>query len=904
MSNEATELAGPRCEYRVNPLGIDVERPRLSWRLATARRGAAQRAYRVRVASDPDLLGGDAADLWDSGRVESDQSLDVPYGGPPLGSGQRAWWSATVWDERGGETSLPEPAWWEMGLLQRSDWRAEWIGAALAGGPRTGVPCPLLRRAFRIGGQIDSARLYCTALGLYELELNGRRVGDLQLAPGWTDYRRRVRYQTYDVGGLLRPGENVLGATLGDGWYCGHIGWEQRQRYGDRPRLLAQLHIRYRDGSSELVATDAAWRTSFGPLLAADLLMGESYDARLEQPGWSAPGFDDGAWAPAVCFPDPGAALVAQNGPPVLAHEELRPAGPPARPPVPYSSAWIFDLGQNMTGRVRLRVSGPRGATVTLRHAEVLKPDGTLYTDNLRSARATDHYTLRGGGEEVWEPRFTFHGFRYVELSGLSEPPGPEAVTGVVLHSAVEPTGAFGCSEPLVDQLQRNIVWGQKGNFVDLPTDCPQRDERLGWTGDAQVFLPTAAFNMDVAAFFTKWQQDLADAQDERGRVPAVAPAEGGSLPPEGGPAWADALVICPWTIYRCYGDTRLLEQHYDSMARFVGFLERTSPALIRCDPLAPREPDAWDGFGDWLATDNGRENRIGLTPRSLIGTAYFARCADLLARAAALLGRAADAERYTALAGRVRAAFRRRFVTPDGLLAAQTQTACVLALHFDLVEAHHRAGVAEALVRDIAERGWQLSTGFVGTPHLLDVLTDAGRLDAAYRLLLQRSWPSWLYAVTHGATTVWERWDGWTEERGFQDPAMNSFNHYAYGAVGAWLYQTVAGINLDSEAPAYRRAVLRPRPGGGLTWARGALRTRYGELVSDWRLDGGSFEWRVVVPPNTSARLWFPPGAGAPLEGGRPARQAEGVRAPADGGGAALEVAAGSYRFSAPLDS
>ncbi|HMD80023.1 MAG TPA: family 78 glycoside hydrolase catalytic domain, partial [Anaerolineales bacterium] len=600
------------CEYRSNPLGIDVPQPRLSWQLESDQRGTRQTAYRILVApSETDLSAGSA--LWDSGKASSAQSIHVTYGGPGLVSGQRVYWKVWVWDEAGQEAESTF-AWWEMGLLEHTDWQGQWIGAPFSGGPRTSSPAPYLRKDFGITKQVVSARLYATALGLYEFYLNGTRVGDALLTPGWTDYNKHVQYQVYDVTDLIQSGMNACGAILGDGWSAGHIAWVGRQRYTDRPQLLAQIILTYSDGSKEIIATDNSWQVTQGPILESDMLMGESYDARRELTGWCNPGYDDSPWWIVEVFKDNGAAVVATNGPAVRRQEELKPVNIRQIPDF-VNPRWIFDLGQNMVGWVRLRVCGEKGTTVSIRYAEVLNTDGTLYTANLRTARNTDHYTLKGGGEEVWEPHFTFHGFRYVELLGFPGTPTEETLTGIVIHSEMALTGTFECSDPLINQLQHNIVWGQKGNFVDVPTDCPQRDERLGWTGDAQVFIRTAAFNMNVAGFFTKWTRDLEDAQVPDGAYPAVTPNPSVWSIGDGGPAWADAGVICPWTIYQCYGDTRLLEERYASMQRFIEFLSKTSQNGLRCYA----EYTGWHGFGDWLALD-GSDGRQGGTSKELIG--------------------------------------------------------------------------------------------------------------------------------------------------------------------------------------------------------------------------------------------------------------------------------------------
>lgn len=875
------------CEYRANPLGIDVVQPRLGWRMQGERAGARQTAYRILAASDPSLLRHGAADLWDSGKIASDQSVQVVYSGKRLGSRQRVHWQVMVWDER-EQHAVSDPAWFELGLLNRSDWKARWIGAALTGGPRTNVPAPYLRKPFNLPDNVQSARLYVTAMGLYECSINGQSVGEDTLTPGWTDYHKRVQYQVYDVTDLLHEGENVLGAILGDGWAAGFVGLGARQNYADRPRLLAQLEATLADGRKVTLTSDRTWKHQFGPLLENDLLMGEAYDARLEMRGWDAPGFDDKGWLGVNLFEASNAALVATNGPTVRRIQELSPVAAPSEHRDFLSVKYIFDLGQNMVGRVRLRGSAPAGTTVTLRFAEVLDAEGNLYTTNLRSARCTDYYTFRGEGEEVWEPKFTFHGFRYVELAGYPGPVTSDTITGVVLHSQMTQTGDFICSEPLINQLQHNILWGQKGNFVDVPTDCPQRDERLGWTGDIQVFVRTAAFNMDVAGFMTRWAQDVADAQNEAGMVPAVVPSAAFPLP-DGGPAWADAAVICPWTIYLCYGDTRILAENYETMTRFMDFMIKTSPGYIRCAP----DFEGWPGFGDWLSINAN-------TPRDLIGTAFLAYDANLMAQIAAVLGKTREAAKYRKLFGEVKKAFGARYLKGgkqavsaapasqmrqmmDGAdaisrgnlksveygpitsrvfntdLFTPTQTAYVLALHFDLLPARLCAQATAELVADIERRGMHLSTGFVGAPYLPHVLSNNGRSDVAYALLHQKTWPSWLYSVTQGATTIWERWDGYTEENGFQDPGMNSFNHYAYGSIGAWLYNTVAGIEIDPAQPGYKHTILRPQPGGGLTHASARLQTLYGELASEWKLSDGAFEWRVVVPPNTTATAHLP---------------------------------------------
>jgi alpha-L-rhamnosidase len=883
-------------EYRTCPLGLDEPKPRLAWKLRDDRRGARQTAYRVLVASSPQTLAADRGDLWDSGLVRSDRSIQVIYEGVPLEPMQRAWWKVQTLDAAGAASPWSDPQWWEAGLVDPArHWPGDWIGSSLVGDAHTGVPAPHLRKTFRVEGTVRSARLYVSALGLAVVEINGARAFDDAFVPGWTDYHKRVPYCTYDVTPLLRRGDNAIGAILGDGWYCGYVGWRERQFYGERPWLRCLLVVTLDDGSIVRVASDGSWTWSTGAVTANDLMMGESRDARREPLGFSCAGFDDARWLAVERFTGACGPLVAIEGPPVRAHETVKPVGEPRK----IGGGVILDFGQNLVGRLRLRVRGSAGKTLTLRHAEVLDEKNQLYTVNLRKARATDHYTLRGDeAGETFEPDFTFHGFRYAEIKGVGRDVILEDVVAVVYHSAFTPTGSFQCSDPLVNQLQHNIVWGWKGNSLHVPTDCPQRDERLGWTGDAQVFIRTACFNADVASFFTKWQTDLADAQKPNGGIPKVAP-QLYDEPPEvdGGPAWADAFLICPWTLHLLYADDRVLERHYDAYARFLDYCQSRSIDGIRLHPDVP----GFHGFGDWLALD-GSGKGDGRTPKDLLGTAFHAHTSHLMSKFATRLGRHDDAKRYHERYQRIAAAFCDRYVTRHGLLAGATQTSYVLALHFDLVPTELRPKLVAELVREIRRNGNKLATGFVGTPYLPWVLSREGHLDVAYTLLMQKDWPSWLYAVTKGATTIWERWDGWTHDRGFQDPGMNSFNHYAYGAIGDWLYAVVAGIDTDPQWPGYQRSILRPRPGGGLTHASAALDTPFGPLASAWRIEGDTIRWSVTVPPNTTAEAHVPTKDPSSVrEHDAAVASSEGIAVVREAADAlVLSLAAGRYAFSA----
>jgi alpha-L-rhamnosidase len=869
-----------RVEYGPNPLGIDAAVPELSWRLVAQTRGMRQTSYQIRIASSERGLRAASALIFDSGKVLSDQSVRVRYGGPALQTRQRYYWQVRVWDERERPSAWSASAWWEMGLLSSTDWSARWIQPEAAADEAV-----MLRKPFHLRGKVASARAYVTSHGLYHLFLNGRRVGDAEFAPGWTSYRKRLQYQTYDVSDLLRPGDNVAGALLGTGWYVGEIGFAgKRNQYGKKVALLVQIEVRYVDGTTERIVTDGDWKSSRGPILSSSLYDGETYDARLEQPGWNASGFDDARWKPVVVVEAAKDVLVAQGSPPVRRVAELTPVSIKRVG----NGQFIVDMGQNMVGWVRLTVQGAAGTTVTLRHTEVLDAEGRPYLANLRTADQLVSYTLKGQGLESFEPHFSFQGFRYVTVAGYPGALTSEKIRGVVLHSDLSDTGDFHSSEPLLDQLQRNIVWGLKGNFIDVPTDCPQRDERLGWTGDAQVFARTAAFNADVAAFFEKWLKDLAADQLKSGSVPLVVPniiAGGGAA------GWGDAATVIPWSMYLAYGDRRVLEQQYDSMIRWVEYQRRLAG-----------EDLIWEGgfqFGDWLDFGSDQRNNHGGTDPDLIATAYFAHSADLLARAAGVLGKSADAQRYQQLFDDIRGSFQRRFVTLDGEVGAGTQTSYVLALQFGLLREQQREVAAGHLAAEVRQRG-HLTTGFLGTPWLLFALSDYGYLDEAYGLLERREYPSWLYPITKGATTIWERWDGVKPDGSFQTPAMNSFNHYAYGAVGEWLYSVIAGINIDAQAPGYKRTLFRPRPGGGLTSASASHDSPYGRVSSSWSLSAERFRLVVEIPPNTTASVTLPDATLASVrEMGEPLSAARGIAAVRqDGADAVIEIGSGRYEF------
>jgi len=892
----ALSVDGLRVEYLANPIGIDVVQPRLSWRIASTRRNTMQAAYQLQVGLNVASLTRGANLLWDSGKKVSDASVFVDYGGPQTVSRTRYYWRVRVWDSSGRASPWSFVAFWETGLFQPGDWTAEWITPPPTAADSLPSPSPFLRRAFRVGEAVRSARLYVTSLGLYEVYLNGERVGDQLFTPGWTSYRRRLQYQTYDVTALLRPGANVVGAILGDGWYRGNLGFfGQRNLYGRQLALLAQLEIRYQSGRTERVVSDGDWKASAGPILSSDIYGGETYDARRELSGWTAGGapYDDRNWTTVgvLVYPPP-AALLAAMSPPVRRVRELRPVAIRRAP----SGETIFDLGQNFTGWARLSVRGPAGTTVTLRFGEVLDREGNLYTANLRAAAQTDRYTLSGNGREVYEPHFTFHGFRYVAVRGLPAPADSATITGIAVSSDLVQTGSLVTSDSLLNRLQRNIVWGQRSNFLDVPTDCPQRDERLGWTGDAQVFARTAAFNMDVAGFFAKWLSDVAADQDPSGSVPWVIPNPlgGDSTHFAGTAGWSDVAVIVPWTMYLTYGDRRVLERQYPSMRAWVDYARRRAGTDLIWRP-------GWQ-FGDWLALHSDDPSYPGATTSTdLIATAFLAHSTDLVARTAAILGHEDDAAEYRARFRAIREAFNREFVSRTGRVGENTQTAYAVAIAFDLLPDSLVSVAGGRLAQDVAARDHHLTTGFLGTPYLLHVLGATGHIGDAFALLTQRTYPSWLYPITRGATTMWERWDGIRPDSSFEDPGMNSFNHYAFGAVGDWMYQNIGGIDVDPAGPGYRRSRIAPRPGAGLTSANAALETAYGTLQSAWRLDAGRFALEVTVPANTSAEVTvWDARLDAVREGGFSLNARDGVRAARQrGSDVIVDVGSGRYSFA-----
>lgn len=863
MPHSTLTVSALRCEYLVNPEGIGEPSPRLSWLLDSSIPNTKQVAYRICAASNPDAL--DTPDYWDSGWVDSDSSTQRVYQGSRLKSRDQVHWKVSVRDNHGNE-AVSQKAYWSVGLLEDSDWHAEWITAPREvferdpeAHPGDDLKCATpvqFRREFASTQLIRRAVLYISAQGIVDVRVNGSAITDDLFAPEWTDYRTRIQYRTYDITGHLTEGANAIAAYLGDGWFSGYVGWQEtRGRYGFRNSILAQLEVEYQDGRIDRILTDDSWTCSTGPIIESDFMMGEIFDEGRHERLWDQPHFDDAHWLPAERLPAPQAKLVAQPSEPVRITDQLSPVSIKRIA----EETYLFDFAQNIAGWVRINTMGKTGDVLTIRHGERLDENGMLYTENLRRAKATDSYTFGQSETADWQPRFSFHGFQYVEVSGLKTPPGIHTLTACMVRSATPQSGQFSCLNENVNRLWLNCLWSQKDNFLSVPTDCPQRDERLGWMGDAQIFLRTAMYNMDVAAFFTKWMQDICDAQTDDGIFPDTAPRlpenDGNFVGLDGlggGPAWADAGIIIPTTMWQIYGDTAILDKHWNNMVAWMDYLERTNPDGLRTRDLG-------NNYGDWLCIPADTSFRTHSPMKNLLATAFWADDANRMAAAAMALGKESDAQRFSDTFNMVRSAFQEEFLNPDGSLTVKTQTAHLLALAFDLVPEDLKPQTAGYLVNLIEDNDRHLTTGFVGIRFLNPVLTDFGYGELAYELLLHEDYPSWLYPVKHGATTIWERWNGWTAEDGFFNPFMNSFNHYSLGSVGEWLFSHVGGIQPNPERPGFQQFILKPFPSAKLSQAAVEHTAIYGTIKSAWKLSMDGLEWNITIPTNAEALVHIP---------------------------------------------
>jgi alpha-L-rhamnosidase len=853
FANEPLSIKNLRAEYHENPSGIDVEKPRLSWTLEGDGRNRSQSAYQIVVSSDMQKLNTDDGDIWDSGKVNSDMTNQIVYEGSSLQSGSKYFWKVKTWDESGVASGWSMEANWSMGLLNFSDWNGKFIGLDV--GHQTGnkydslylPPARYLRKSFNIQKKIKKATAYTTALGLYELRLNGSKVGAYYFLPGWTDYNKRVYYQTFDITKDLKVGENVVGAIVADGWYSGYIGYallvhldKVRGFYGESPSFMGQILIEYEDGSKEVIVSDTSWKANQGAIREADILMGEKHDARMNNSGWDAPGFDDNSWKKPKIYTHPNGRLQAYPG--SLIEERERLSSLKLTEPKP--GTYVFDLGKNIAGIAELKVQGPKGTTIELKYGEILNADGTVLTENLRRARATDTYILNGEGTEVWQPKFTYHGFQYVEVTGFVSKPDTDAITGIVMSSIETNASSFSSSSDMNNQLYKNILTTQSANFFEVPTDCPQRDERLGWTGDAQVYCRSATYNSDASAFFTKFLIDLDDAQRWYGAYPNFAPFPY-SRPNQYAPAWMDAGVIIPYNMYKVYGDTRVVEYMYPGMQKFMEFQADASTDYLR--------PGGGNNWGDWLSVNEK-------TSHDFIGSSYYGYDADLMAQMAKALDKEDDYQHYKSLFENIKKAFAKKYILENGYTTEDTQTTYALALYFNLYPEELAQKGADRLAEKIKLNGNKFSTGFLGTKHVMLALSKYGHDDLSYKLFQQTEYPSWGYSVVNGSTSIWERWNSYTkdaDENSSFNSAMNSFSHYAFGSVAEWMF--IHGLGIDTEDAGFRNIIIKPAVSKEIGFMKGSYECINGTIASNWELKGNKLTMKVSVPVNTRAKVYIP---------------------------------------------
>ena len=874
-ANSPVVVTQLKCEFQENPLGIDRPHPLLQWKLQDERRGARQVAYQILVFGSLENAEQEDGDVWDTGQVDSDQSVHVRYEGPDLEPTQKYYWRVRIWDQNGEVTDWSEPASWETGLMDENNWQAQWIARAADNPGRSAY----MRNDFELPEKnIEKARVYATGLGNYVFFLNGERVGEDLLTPGWTHYPERLEYQVYDVKDLLENGQNAAGATLGNMWWSGGLGWGNGQKYSEGPlKFLMQLHVDFEDGTSQTIVTDDTWKWSDSPIWDDHIYDGEKYDANLDQPGWNTPGFDDSAWNPVESAGYEG--MLTGPAAPALRYKiDLKPVALNE----PAEGEYVYDLGQNMVGWAKVKINAPKGDTITFRFAELLHDDGTVAQENLRSATATDKI-VSDGSEIVWEPKFTYHGFRYIQVSGLKEIPDINDLTGKVIYTDQPFISEFESSNKLINQINENVRWGQRGNFYPAPTDCPQRDERLGWMGDAQIFAPTANFNMHLDRYWTKWMFDITDGQDEEGWVYDVNPPIVVGGPSK--PGWGDAVLIIPWINYRFFGNERIIDENYEGMKAWVEYMRSESENDIY---VWNEGREDWYGYGDWIAVKE--------TPSKPIGTAYYFYSTKLLAQMAEIIGETEDAREYEELAGTIANAYQREYWNEEeNQYPGATQTANLLPLAFGITPENLEDQVVQNLIDRVMDADVHPTTGFLGTGYILPMLSKYNRHDLSYQMMNQTDYPSWGYMVKNGATTIWELWNSDSEP----PEGMNSRNHFALGCVGEWIWNTLAGINISDEAPGFKEVIIRPQPVDDLTWVKADYETNYGLLKVDWEKNEDVFTLNLTVPPNSSAQVILPDAEdGVIKEGGVElgTETVEGISINEEG---KIIAAAGTYSFT-----
>jgi len=872
VANNNITVKELRCEYGFNPLWIDVVKPRLSWLMESGQRSKKQDAYQILVASTEKNLKQNKGDLWNSGKIASEQSIQIAYDGNNLNSGMRCYWKVRVWDESDRVSEWSEQAFWEMGLLNPDDWEAKWIGYDCPS-------APMFRREFTLNKAVSKARVYVCGLGYYELSINGARIGDHVLDPGQTDYEQRAFYVVYDVTENIIHGDNAIGVILGDGWYNQTAVNESKYGWGDvvygNPRLILQMHIIHTDGTETMVVSDDTWKGSSGPITSNNVYAGESYDARLEQPGWDTPGFDDSHWEQVQLVEGPGGKLVSQKLPPIKRMQNIKPVNLTN----PEPGVYVYDMGQNFAGWAKLKVRGERGTTIQLRFAETVHQDGMIDPTSTGVLAIhvvqTDRYTCKGDALEIWEPCFTYHGFRYVEMTGFPGTPSLENLEGVVVHTAVEKAGYFECSDELLNRIHKTALWTEISNLHSVPTDCPAR-EKCGWLGDAHVSAEMSIYNLDMPLFWSKYIRDIETNRRNWGGIPEdIAP--GRRQEPGHHPDWGSAFIQLPWYMYLYYGDISITSEHYEGMETFLSYVDSISKDYI-----------VYEGYGDWCPPPGKR------TPVELTSTAYFYFDAKIMAEMVKILGKDFDAERFNRLAQNIKSAFNKHFYDVENKTYG-SQTADSFALYLELVPKGDKAAVAGSIVKDIIEKhNGHFATGITGSLHLYRALSRYGYDDVAYSILTRKSFPGFTDLFERGATTMWEGW----VPRGKE--GRMSLNHPMQGGFDAWFYYGVAGINPDPENPGFKHIILHPRLIGELTYAKGHYKSIHGLIISEWQINGDTFEWSVSTPVNTTATIYLPAEKSeAVTERGKPAAQADGVKfIKMEDGAAVYEIGSGNYKF------